>query len=158
MVQQNIWIFSGFFRPRPTLVGQINDLYAHTCEHCGGHLPDLSDEKQEDWEVIYDEIAKKILDKSASEVNADLHLKTAEILMNGVRKSLGENLTYGDKTAVLVEYLQRNIYAFSAAKSFTEMKYYRDMMIEEEKGGILDYGAFKKKIAEIIILFCYHYV
>ena len=43
--------------------------------------------------------------------------------MNGVRKSLGENLTYGDKTAVLVEYLQRNIYAFSAAKSFTEMKY-----------------------------------
>ena len=68
--------------------------------------------------------------------------------MNGVRKSLGKNLTYGDKTAVLVEYLQRNIYAFSAAKSFTEMKYYRDMMIEEEKGGILDYGAFKKKIAD----------
>lgn len=65
--------------------------------------------------------------------------------MKGVRKALGENLAYDDERAILVEYLQRNIYSFSAAKSFVQMKYYRDMMIGED-GKLLEFGAYRKKL------------
>lgn len=77
-------------------------------------------------------------------IYSDLHLRTAKRLMKGVRKALGENLAYDDERAILVEYLQRNIYAFSAAKSFVQMKYYRDMMIGED-GKLLEFGAYRKK-------------
>lgn len=72
--------------------------------------------------------------------------------MQGVKKALGENLAYDDERAILSEYLQRNIYAFSAAKSFFQMKYYRDMMIGED-GKILDYNAYRKRIADTGELF-----
>lgn len=72
--------------------------------------------------------------------------------MKGVREALGENLSYDDDRAVLVEYLQRNIYAFSAAKSFFQMQYYRDMMVGGN-GKILDFGTYRKQIANTGELF-----
>lgn len=114
-------------------------------------MPNLSD-INDDWEKIYDEILRRLLEGSKENINANLHLKTAKTLMQGVKKALGENLSYDDERAILSEYLQRNIYAFSAAKSFFQMKYYRDMMIGEN-GKILDYNAYRKRIADTGELF-----
>lgn len=85
-------------------------------------------------------------------IYSDLHLRTAKHLMDGVKRALGENLPYDDERAILSEYLQRNIYAFSAAKSFYQMQYYRDMMIGND-GKLLSYDAYKKRIADAGELF-----
>lgn len=62
-------------------------------------------------------------------------------------------LPYDSERAVLVEYLQRNIYAFSQDKSFLlKCRYYRDMMIGED-GKMLDYNAYRKRIADTGELF-----
>lgn len=124
-------------------------MYDNRCECCGGVLQNLSFESSnEDWEMIYSQIALEILKGTASDVNADLHLKTASKLMDGVYSGLGGyNLAYDDDRAVLANYLQRNIYAFSSAKSFTEMLQYRDSMIGTD-GKILGYNSFRKVIAD----------
>lgn len=51
------------------------------------------------------------------------------------------------KPAKLAPYLKRNIYHFSAAKSFAQMEYYRDGMIDK-KGNIKSFGTFKKWVAD----------
>lgn len=139
---------SRFFRPSPTIVGQLNDLYSSHCECCGGAiLHDLADEGQ-NWNAIYSQIAQDILDGKATDINSDLYFKTAGQLMDAVYKGLGgSNLAYGDDRATLASYLQKNIYAFSGAKSLTQMLQYRDLMIGSD-GKILEYNSFKKVIAD----------
>lgn len=109
-------------------------------------MSDLTDDKA-DWERIYDEIASRVLKENSYDINAETHLKTAKHLMAGVYKGLGGGtISYDEDRAVLVEYLQRNIYAFSAAKSFVQMQYYRDMMIGED-GKLLSFESYRKRIA-----------
>jgi hypothetical protein len=110
-------------------------------------LQDLIDNPS-DWDAIYSQIAKDILDGKASDINPDLYFKTANHLMDAVYKGLGSStLAYDDDRAVLASYLQRNIYAFSGAKSLTQMLQYRDLMIGSD-GKILDYSSFKKAIVD----------
>jgi hypothetical protein len=125
----------------------LENLYDNQCECCGGIIHDLAD-TSEDWDSIYNQIAKDLLSGDASEINTDIHFKTAEKLMDGVYAGLGSsNLAYDDERAILANYLQKNIYAFSAAKSFTEMQQFRDLMIGSD-GKILGYGSFRKAIAD----------
>lgn len=68
--------------------------------------------------------------------------------MDAVGNGLGGRpLAYDDERAILYNYLQRNIYAFSAAKSLTQMLHYRDLMIGQD-GKLLGYGSFRKAIAD----------
>lgn len=79
-------------------------------------------------------------------INPNLHLKTAETLINAINSGFGSIGSSADDHRVLIEKLKQNIYAFSAAKSFTQMQYYRDAMIED--GKIISGQAFIKKIAD----------
>ncbi|AKK74452.1 hypothetical protein OK18_19160 [Chryseobacterium gallinarum] len=68
--------------------------------------------------------------------------------MAAIDKGIGDdNLTDDQARKRLTEKLKQNIYAFSAAKSFTQMQYYRDMMIGED-GSILGKSSYIKKIAD----------
>ncbi|HFG0470804.1 minor capsid protein [Flavobacterium psychrophilum] len=123
-------------------------MYDSRCDCCGGIASDLADNESQDWETIYNEIAKDILDNKASDINQNLHFKTAKKLMDAVYDGLGDTqLAYDDERAILASYLQRNIYAFSAAKSYTQMLHFRNLMIGED-GKLLGYGSFKKAIAD----------
>lgn len=128
------------------MIGQVNDLYNHKCEHCGGFIEDLSDDGI-NWDNIYSKIAQELLNNPDIKINADLHLNTAKRLSKGLNEALGTDLAYDSERAILSEYLQRNIYAFSAAKSLVQMKYYRDTMIGDD-GKIISKGAYIKKIAD----------
>lgn len=67
--------------------------------------------------------------------------------MTGVEEGLGgTSFTYDDNRAVLSAYLQKNIYAFSAAKSLVQLQHYRDLMIDKD-GKLLEYGSFRKLVA-----------
>lgn len=127
------------------MIGQLNNLYATHCEDCGGHLPDLADDN-DNWDDIYQQIVADILSNKDYKINKDLQTKTAEKLISAVNKGLsfGEISTENNS---LAKKLLENIYVFSAAKSATQMKYYRDMMLGED-GNILNKASYIKKIAD----------
>lgn len=112
---------------------------------CGGYFEDLADDSI-DWDKIYREIAQELLENKNVAINANLHLKTAEKLMSAINKASAEMKIPEESKSQLASYLQKNIYAFSAAKSFTQMQYYRDMMIGED-GNIIGVGSYIKRIA-----------
>ncbi len=129
------------------MIGQINDLYAQRCEHCGGyHVNDLADDDFDGWDDIYEKIAADILNNKNYKVNKELQNKTAEKLTSAVNKGLSAGDIEADRS-ILAKKLLENIYVFSAAKSATQMKYYRDMMLGED-GAILGKESFVKKIAD----------
>lgn len=78
--------------------------------------------------------------------NADLHLSTAKKLFEAVNPG-GVVKSNSGKIKSLEPYLKRNIYHFSAAKSFTQMQYYRDGMLDK-KGNIKSFSSFKKWVAD----------
>ena len=85
-------------------------------------------------------------------INSALHLKTAEILINAITSIFGSVEGSDNDHRVLVQKLKQNIYHFSAAKSLTQMQYYRDAMIGDD-GKILGTSSFIKKIADTVEIF-----
>lgn len=121
-------------------------MYSHRCEECGGyHYENLADE-DDTWTDIYEQIAADILSNKDYKINADLQQKTAEKLVSAVNKGF-ENVGINADRSILAKKLLENVYVFSAAKSATQMKYYRDMMLGED-GAILGKDSFVKKIAD----------
>lgn len=96
----------------------MNDLYSERCSCCGELLlPNLSDSNSQDWDDIYTEIAKQLLNGDGT-INSELYFKTAQDLMAAVHNGLGGSaFAYDDDRNQLVAALQKNIYPFSAAKS-----------------------------------------
>ncbi|OWP84334.1 hypothetical protein BWK59_05790 [Flavobacterium davisii] len=108
---------------------------------------------QSGWDAIYDRITKELLQGNIEDIPTDLYFKTAGILMDAVYQGLGTTqFEYDDQRAVLGAHLQHNIYAFSAAKSFTQLLYFRDAMLDED-GKIRSYASYRKKIADAGLLF-----
>lgn len=121
-------------------------MYSHRCEECGGyHYENLADE-DDTWNDIYEQIAADILSNKDYKINADLQQKTAEKLVSAVNKGF-ENVGINADRSILAKKLLENVYVFSAAKSATQMKYYRDMMLGED-GAILSKESYIKKIAD----------
>lgn len=138
------------------MIGQINDLYAQRCEHCGGyHVDDLADD-DDNWDDVYRQIAEDLLRGEKYTINKDLYLKTAEKLSGAVKKGLESSDIHADRS-ILSKKLITNVYAFSAAKSATQMKYYRDMMIGDD-GAILGKESYIKKIADTGEIFNKNYL
>lgn len=126
----------------------MNNLYSERCSCCGEIvLPNLADSKSQDWDDIYTQIAKQLLNEDGS-INPDLYFKTAQDLMDAVHNGLGGSaFAYDDERNQLVAALQKNIYPFSAAKSLVQMMQYRDMMIGND-GKLLSFASFKKVVAD----------
>ena len=79
-------------------------------------------------------------------------------MIEALNKGLGiTTLAYDSDLGELVSALQRNIYAFSAAKSFTQMKHFRDLMIGAD-GKLLEYGSFRKVVADQGYIFNNNYL
>src|SRR5690606_4737939 len=101
-------------------VGQLEALYDLRCGDCGGVLPDLADELPS-FDDIYDKICKAILEGTDTDIDMELYFKTAQALMEAVRQGLNQTgPAYDEEAAILAARLQDNIYAFSAAKSFSQ--------------------------------------
>lgn len=123
----------------------MESLYAETCDCCGG-IVDLAD--QENFSTIYDEIARQLIADGSADFNPELYFKTAQNLMGAVGNGLGgASFEQDDDRAVLASALRNNIYAFSAAKSFVQMKHFRDLMIDKD-GKIKSDSAIRKAIAD----------
>lgn len=126
------------------MIGQLKSLYDTQCEHCGGyHLQDLADFEDIPLDPIYLQIAQELMENPNVLINADLHLLTAKKLLEAITLD-GNDM---DVATNLESYLKRNIFHFAAAKSFVEIKYFRDGMVDEN-GRIKGFGTFHKWIAD----------
>lgn len=125
------------------MIGQLNNLYSRQCEVCGGYhdLSDFEDLADKPLDPIYEQIVRDLLKNKNTPINADLHLETAKRLSKAVKVT-----TELGTPSKLEPYLKRNIYHFSAAKSFTQMQYYRDGMVDKN-GNIKSFSSFKKWVA-----------
>lgn len=119
-------------------------------------MNDLADDDFDGWDDIYEKIAADILNNKNYKVNKELQNKTAEKLTSAVNKGLSAGDIEADRS-ILAKKLLENIYVFSAAKSATQMKYYRDMMLGED-GAILGKESFVKKIADTGEIFNKNYL
>lgn len=129
---------SDFFGEAPAnpgrLMTDLADLYATRCEHCGGlHLPNLAD-AGDDMTAIINDITAQLYNKKLQEgaIPLALYDATAAQLMKGVFEGMGGNaFGYGDAKNELRTHLEHNIHAFSAAKSLTELKQFRSLMVDD---------------------------
>ena len=89
-----------------------------------------------DFTAICDRIAEQLYNAKINqgEIPRELYEATATDLMNAVFSGLGDRTTfaYEDPNNLLIAHLRQNVYAFSAAKSLTEMEVFNDLMIGED--------------------------
>lgn len=125
------------------MIGQLNSLYDKQCDICGGyHAEDLTDFRDLTDISVYEQMARDLLANKGIKINANLHLQTAKKLNDAIQV----NTILGEPSK-LESYLKRNIYHFSAAKSYAQMEYYRDGMVDN-KGNIKSFDTFKKWVAD----------
>ena len=83
--------------------------------------------------TYFEKMVKDIYDQKVKDgiINQDLYFKTADQMWAAVIKEIGSsNITNGSRTANWLQLQQRNLYAFSAAKSYAEMKTLRDLVFD----------------------------
>ena len=93
-----------------------------------------------------DQLIEKIYSGEANEysIPEDLYNATAEYLLNGVYKVFGGKMTdFNGKDYELLNELRENVYMFSAAKSFQELRDIGSLMFDE-KGNRLNINEFSK--------------
>lgn len=125
---------------------RLNAMYSNTCTVCGGSkrhsLPSLRDAAFDD---IIAKMAAELYNekKNNGTIPEALYNKIAERLTNGMFEGLGDTaFAFDDNRNTLSAYLRHNIYAFSAAKSLTEMQHFNNLLIDEE-GQLRSFVAFR---------------
>lgn len=84
---------------------------------------------------MIESIAKQLYDKKISDgtIPLDLYNDTADKLMKAVFEGTGgSSFDFDDSRNALVAHLRHNIYAFSGAKSLTELKHFNSLLIDAE--------------------------
>lgn len=122
----------------------MNNLYDNTCD-CSA-IPDLADNK-DDWDNIYNEIARQLLE--GEDLSSDaLYKKTAAQLMAALNKGLG-GTTFDDDDSrkALQSKFAQNIEQFSYAKTLTQFRLFRDAVFND-KGQVQSFAAVKKIVAD----------
>lgn len=150
--------FQRFFRSRPVVAGQylrdLSDWYTTQCPVCGGGLPSLT-AVDEEFDNIIASIARDIYTGKVKNgtIPRELYEKTADQLMKGVFSGLGgKAFGYEDPNNTLAAYLRQNVYAFSAAKSLTQMAEFNALLIGDD-GNPRSQADFTNKVAATGALF-----
>lgn len=130
---------SGFFLAAPAKPGlSMTDLagfYNTRCGVCGGyHVPDLAG-AGDGLDKIVEDIATELYNRRLKDgmIPDELYHATADKLMAGIFSGMGgKSFGYEDNRNELRAYLEHNIYAFSAAKSLTELREFRSLMVGKD--------------------------
>jgi len=131
-------------------------LYGSRCDCCGGELHDLADDT-EDWDKIYDDIARQLL--NGEDLNTDaVYNKTATQLISAMNKGLGgTSFDDNDSRLALQNAFKANLEQFSYAKTLTQFHLFKDSMFND-KGQIQSFATVKKAVADIGEVFNKNYL
>ncbi len=121
-------------------------MYGSRCDCCGGELHDLADDT-EDWDKIYEDIARQLL--NGEDLNTDaVYNRTAKQLISAMNKGLGgTSFDDNDSRQALQSAFKANLEAFSYAKTLTQFKLFKDAMFND-KGQIQSFATVKKAVAD----------
>jgi len=121
-------------------------LYGSRCDCCGGELHDLADDT-EDWDKIYEDIARQLL--NGEDLNTDaIYKRTAAQLIAAMNKGLGgTSFDDTDSRLALQNAFKSNLEQFSYAKTLTQFKLFKDAMFND-KGQIQSFATVKKAVAD----------
>ncbi len=87
------------------------------------------------FDKYLDDIAKQLFDEKmkSGSIHPGLYQETAGKLLGALDKGLGaSSFEFTDNRNMLKAYLEQNIYAFSAAKSLTELKHFRSLLSDPD--------------------------
>lgn len=127
----------------------ITKLYATACTHCLAEFTKLTNESELEKEAL--RLAKLIHDgklKTGS-IDPELLKKTASVLMEAVTKGMDnvtDTLTEEDK--VLIKSFSENVYQFSAAKTYQELKQ-ASALLFDDAGNVRSFSDFKNDFMEL---------
>lgn len=121
-------------------------MYGGRCDCCGGELHDLADDT-EDWDKIYEDIARQLL--KGEDLNTDaFYNRTAKQLISAMNKGLGgTSFDDNDSRQALQSAFKANLEQFSYAKTLTQFKLFKDAMFND-KGQIQSFATVKKAVAD----------
>jgi hypothetical protein len=124
----------------------LNDLYSSRCDCCGGELHDLADDTEE-WDNIYTDIAKQLLEGGDLDTDA-IYNKTATQLIAAMNNGLGgTSFDDNDSRIALQKAFTLNLEAFSYAKTLTQFELFKDAVFND-KGQIQSFATVKKAVAD----------
>lgn len=127
---------------------ELADLYQE-CDCTHDHLLNLA--LGDDYDKIFDQLTRDIHEGNV--VPGMVHLPYYNYVAKSLSGALEEvfgSVIYGadDYRNTLKHFLDQNIYAFSAAKSYTAVKEY-NKLLTDENGEVVNYSKFRSKVAEI---------
>lgn len=134
----------------------MNQLYGEQCSCGGDDLPDLADDT-EDWEKIYSDIARQLLNGEDLDTDA-IYNRTAAQLIAAMNKGLGGTaFDDNDSCIALQKAFKANLEKFSYAKTLTQFKLFKDAMFND-KGQIQSFDTVKKRVADTGAIFNNNYL
>lgn len=136
------------------LMSLISSAYA-ACPDCGGHIITLAI-TDKDIEAEADRIARAIItgDVIEGDIMPELAQKVAEILRKAMLQGFGKDfnkVTAGTPEATMLENLDNNVYSFSVAKNYQEIKEATSLLKDGDR--IRPFAEFKREIVKLHTLY-----
>lgn len=132
----------------------LGKLYSQQCPDCGGHIHKLSISETENEELLkaFNKAARWIFRSKKTDINPDdIEHKNVQPLLNGIDSILQDGFSRGIEH--VVPYIMRrdlaeNIYIFSGAKTFAELKEMSDLLLDAD-GNIKSFSKFWQDVQNI---------
>jgi SPP1 gp7 family putative phage head morphogenesis protein len=130
------------------LHSEINKHYGYVCPHCGGFknefkpVANLDEEVNKIIQAIYDGTFDGEIDPTMVDMIAQ---KLTDGVMSGYGKSIAD---FTDKDWNMINNLQTNIYSFSGAKNYQQLKT-MTLALNDGNGGIISFADFKQIALQI---------
>lgn len=132
-----------------SLEAVLNDLYfSHSCGH-NHFVAELSDDENKALKATFDKVTKAMHEGNltADKLPIDLYFDLATSLLKGVTDNF-DNPDYDTPNNVMLTKLRENVFAFSGAKSYSELKQMRDLLLDE-KGKIKSFSDYKNDVSKV---------
>lgn len=124
----------------------LNELYSHTCARCGGKMPTAEGEEYKiDLNKILERAVKKVYKGDADKVQKHLTEGFATILGDAVKENYAGDIhqvNWDSPDAQMIRHLQANVYEFSGAKSWHQLRALTDAMYHD--GRLVPWKEFKE--------------
>ena len=140
------------------LKAELSSLYAHACDHehitASDDEPDLPDDDINSlWKSVSDMTEQVWKDKGMpDEIDKNVAAQYAGIFMQGIQKGYGNigfsGEDYNTPDANMLRNLADNVYQFSAAKNYTQLKELTGAMLNDD-GKLRTYNEFKAAALQI---------
>lgn len=117
----------------------LQRLYDCNCPTCGGHIERLSisETENDDLQRAFNKAARWVFKEKKSDIDSgDINHKDIQPLLNTINSILRDGYNHGieqDVPYVIRRNLSENIYVFSGAKTYAELKELSELLLDDEK-------------------------